>query len=140
MTDPNLNARLERTKQLLAQDPQGQKLLAMAAERGVKIQVGHLPSNLLGQFNPNTNTVTISANNPDSIETLGHELVHAVTPEDGTSKTEEATANVVGNQIKSRLNGQAPRDPRTIVNETIPLYPKLKADNGILQKLPRLLG
>lgn len=138
--DPNLNARLERTKQLLATDPEGKRLLAMAAERGVKIQVGHLPSNLLGQFNPNTNTITISANNPDSVGTLAHELVHANTKEDGTSQTEEAAANVVGNQIESRLRGRAPRDPRTIVNETVPLYPKLKADNGILQKLPRLLG
>jgi hypothetical protein len=135
--NPAQQASLQQTLDRIAQDPEGAKLLEEAKRRGVKIQVGDTgKQNVLGLFDPNTNTVTVS--DPENIKTIVHELVHATTPEDGNSKEEEATANIIGDRVQARLNGRTPRNPSDISRETKPLYGNLKENNPIRDSLFKL--
>lgn len=131
---------LQNSLNLIAQDPEGQRLLAEAQRRGVRIQVADLPRrNVLGQFNSGNNTITVE--NGADIRTIVHELVHAVTPEDQGSKNEEATANIIGDRVDARIRGRAARDANDITRRTFPLYPDLPDFNtGFRANLNRVLG
>ena len=98
------NADLQNSLSAIAADEEGQILLQQAEARGVKIQVGNLPPNVNGQFDPNTNTITVK--DPNNIKTLAHELVHAATPENGNSLAEEGAADEVGYRIAERIAGR----------------------------------
>lgn len=149
--NPDLQASLAR----IQQDPEGAQLLQAALAKGYTIQIGD-PS-VAGQASraggdscpvcqaaaaANGTTVEgvtltgggrrdiiVSPNARDFDKTLVHELYHAATDDNGTSKTEEATANIIGDRVSARINGRAARDPQAIINETFPLYPDLPINN-----------
>lgn len=132
--DPAANQRLQESLDLIRQDPEGSRLLAEAERRGVRISPGNPGgSNILGVFNPNNNSIIVR--DPSNIKTIIHELVHATTPEDGNSRTEEGLANVVGDRVASRIQGRTPGNPSAIFNNTLGLYPELRGRNGIRSSL-----
>jgi hypothetical protein len=131
------NPQLQQSLNLIATDPEGQRLLAEAQRRGVSISVDNTGDpNVLGSFNPRTNQIIIG--NPNNLKTIVHELVHSVTPEDGNSQTEEGLANVVGRRIEARLFGRQPENPQVTFNNTLPNYTQLRPTNDILNSLNRL--
>src|SRR5262249_4849599 len=77
--------------QEIARDPQGGKLVQAAEAQGLNLQVGQLPQGVMGETLNGTITISPQAlsNKPDLIHTLGHELGHAATPNDGDSIAEE---------------------------------------------------
>lgn len=128
---------LQNSLNLIATDPEGQKLLAEAQKRGVTIKVANTGDrNVLGAFDPRTNSITIG--NGNNIKTIVHELVHATTSQDGNSQTEEGLANVVGKRVESRLRGIPLEDPTTTFNNTLPNYTNLNRNNNIRQSLSNL--
>ncbi len=138
--DAGDQAQLQRSLDLIAQDPEGQKLLQEAKNRGVTIEAGD-------PGGPGVNGVTFSqgdkshiiVKDPTNIKTLVHELVHAVSTEDGNSQHEEGLANVIGERVAARATGQGQGvDVNTIYQRTLPLYTELQRVNGIEQSLGRL--
>lgn len=95
---------------------------AAAAENGVTVEGLTLTGN-------GRNQIIVSPTAQDFDKTLVHELYHAATDDNGTSKTEEATANIIGDRVSARVNGRQARDPQAIINETFPLYPELPINN-----------
>jgi len=131
----NLNASLDK----IANDPEGSKLLNEARRRGVSIKQGNTPRGVLGQYNPFNNTITVK--NGNDVDTVVHELVHAVTRNDGTSKDEEGTANVVAERITARVEGRKAKNPQKTYNSTLPLYPDLQGTNkGFRKNLSTVLS
>lgn len=167
---------LQRNLDLIAQDPEGQKLLAEAARRGVKIEVGN-PATAQGANDVAMDcqcsqcgsaadasfalgdgvasgavihgvTLSDSAGNtrivvadPNNIKTIVHELVHAVSTEDGNSREEEGTAEQMGVRITNRLNGignpDAASEQQTFTNKQR-FYPGLNQSNNIRNTLASL--
>jgi hypothetical protein len=125
----------------LKKSPTGQKLLAEAQKRGVKIQFAENNGDRVnGQYNPNNNTITVEKNNIETmVETLAHELVHAVTPENGNSKNEEFMAFKIGEQVaeEAGVNFNKHHDDFW-KNHVASSYGNLKQDNGIMAALGNL--
>ncbi|MEW5822545.1 MAG: DUF6782 family putative metallopeptidase [Cyanobacteriota bacterium] len=116
----------------------GRKLLQEAEKRGVKIEFK--PDNgdsKMGQYNPNTNTITVESGNMEKmVETLGHELVHATTRENGNSMNEEKSAFIIGEKIAQEAGVNAnPHSQQYWANHVDNAYKGLTQDNGILAKL-----
>lgn len=131
------NPQLQQNLNLIATDPEGQTLLAEAQRRGVSIQVGNTGNpDTLAFFDPRNNAIVVQ--NPNNIKTIVHELVHAVTPENANSQTEEGVANVVGRRVESRLRGTPLENPNQTFTETLANYQHLRANNTIQQDLARL--
>lgn len=119
----------------------GRKLLQEAEKRGVNIQFK--PDNgdsTMGQYNPNTKTITVEQGNIEKMtEVLGHELVHASTPENGNSMKEEKMAFIIGEKIAGEAGVN--KDPHTESywnNHVNSAYSGLKNDNGIMSALSAL--
>ena len=126
-TDGNAGERdaLDNSLAAIAKDPEGAALLAEAERRGVTIEVGD-PGAFVGSQDAvdcscgqhgdgvaadrasNVAGVTLSrggqshivVRDPSNIKTIVHELVHAVSTEDGNSKHEEGIADVVGSRLR----------------------------------------
>lgn len=116
----------------------GQRLLAEAERRGVKIEFK--PDNgdtTMGQYNPNNNTVTVESGNIEKmVETLAHELVHASTRENGNSMQEEKSAFIIGEKVAEEAGvNYNKHDPSYWANHVDRAYSGLANDNGILSSL-----
>ena len=133
------NPSLQQAIALIQQVPEGANLLQSALSKGYSIRIGD-PSDsteapgittegITHTNGPNGNEIVISPNARDFIKTLVHETYHAATDNDGDSKTEEATANVIGDRVSAIINNRPPRDPQQIFAETFPLYPDLPVNN-----------
>jgi hypothetical protein len=119
----------------------GRKLLSEAEKRGVKIEFKpNNGDNVNGQYNPNNNTITVDSNNLETmVETLGHELVHATTRENGNSKNEELSAFLIGEKIAKEAGVDAnPHHADFWKNHVANSYKDLKQDNGIMGSLNAL--
>lgn len=145
---------LQNSLDKIAADPEGRALLAEAQKRGVTIEVGD-PSKAAGSADKIAcscpehqmakdqgsvvNGVTISRGNkshivvrdPGNIKTIVHELVHAISTQDGNSQHEEGIADVVGKRVESRINGTRLENPNATYTNKLALYPELKRQNGI---------
>jgi hypothetical protein len=133
----NADPALQNALNLIAQDPEGAKLLAGAQAAGVSsIKVGNLPPGTMGLYQPGTKEITINKdllNNPsDLVRTLAHELGHAATPQNGNSQAEEAAVDAIGNRIADRVA------PGNRFKLDVGSYRNLQADNGIANDLRRL--
>lgn len=116
----------------------GQKLLAEAEKRGVKIEFkANNGDSTMGQFNPNNNTVTVeNASLEQMVETLAHELVHASTKENGNSMQEEKSAFIIGEKVAEEAGvNYNKHDPSYWANHVDRAYSGLSGDNGILSSL-----
>jgi hypothetical protein len=82
----------------------------------------------------------ITVANPNKLDTIVHEMIHATTTADGNSQQEEATAKFIGARVANRLApGTAPTsDFNTTLQNTIPLYTGLNRSNNIAQSLAGL--
>jgi catechol 2,3-dioxygenase-like lactoylglutathione lyase family enzyme len=184
---------LDESLALIAQDPDGAKLLAEAKARGVTIEVGN-PATAGGQFdvavpcaacqaaadasgvapghvnaahdgddgglgignnddnvivngvtlsNSQTGKIHIVVRDPSNIKTIVHELVHAVSTQDGNSKQEEGIADAIGSRVASRTGGAAvgalAGSERQIFLNKQEFYPDLNANNDIRATI-RALG
>jgi hypothetical protein len=120
VNDPRLQQHINE----LATDPEGRNLLEEAKRRGVSIQVGQPRDGALAHFDPNNNSIVIGQNTLNSgtgLQSLVHELVHAVTPEDN-SRHEEGMANAIAERIAARVQNRPQRDLAGVYNSTLPLY------------------
>jgi hypothetical protein len=141
--------RLSRDLSALASDPEGARLLAAAQANGYTIEVGdpgpaagsgvRPGQRINGVTLPDQKKIIISPNAPEFTKTLIHELVHAATPGDGNSQTEEGIADVIGYRIANRITGQAiPGDANSIFSRKIANYPGLTGVNAIRNSLASL--
>lgn len=157
------DARLNSTLSALANDPEGARLLAAARANGFTIEIGDPSAAVGGTFDkgniscpscqaaldagkqingvtlPSQKKIIINPNAPDFEKTVVHELVHAATPGDGNSQTEEGIADVIGFRVANRITGKAvPGDARSIFLNKIANYPGLTGVNGIRNTLASL--
>jgi DNA uptake protein ComE-like DNA-binding protein len=117
------------------------KLLQEAQRRGVQINFAqNNGDNVLGQYNPNNNTITVENNDLETmVETLAHELVHATTPENGNSLNEEYSAFVIGEQVAKEAGvDNNPHSADFWKNHVANSYSGLAKDNGIFGALNAL--
>lgn len=121
----------------------GRTLLADAEKRGVKIEFK--PNNgdsQAGKYNPNTKTITVEHNSLEKMtEVLGHELVHATTPENGNSMKEEKMAFIMGEKIAKEAGVDNKPHSDAFWNNFVDNKYKsknLKDDNGIMSALHNL--
>jgi hypothetical protein len=137
---PDANAALKRSIERIAQDPEGAKLLQRALEKGLKtISVAKYDNpNLQGLYEGDKNRITVK--DPNNIDTLVHELVHAASPEDGTAKEEEGLAKRIGSRVASRLTGSRPVSESSIQRDLRSFYTGLRSNNGSTQKIQRILN
>jgi hypothetical protein len=125
----------------LMQSPTGMKLLQEAQNKGVKINFAqNNGDNVLGQYNPNNNTITVENGNMETmVETLAHELVHATTRENGNSMNEETTAFIIGEQVAKEAGVDTnPHNADFWQNHVANSYKGLAQDNGIMGALNAL--
>lgn len=157
--DPRLN----NTLNAIANDPEGAKLLAAAKANGYTIEIGNPAAALGGSFDkssvscphcraaldagqqvngvtlPDQKKIIINPNAPDFEKTVVHELVHAATPGDGNSQTEEGVADVIGYRIANRITGKGqPGSASSIFFNKIANYPGLTGANAIRSTLASL--
>jgi len=149
-SDPTQKQRLNTTLAKVAQDPDGAKLLKAAEANGYTIEVGdptkagsqdHDADSVNGVTLPDQKKIIINPNAPDFDKTVVHELVHAATPTDGNSKTEEGMADVIGYRVSSRMDGrQMPGSEQQIFSAKAnsSSYSSLQSDNGIINDLNKL--
>jgi len=128
--------RLLQATQEIARDPEGAKLTRAAQTTGLKLQVGQLPPGVMGATENGTITLSPKAlsNKPDLIHTLGHELGHAATPNDGDSIAEEQAVDRLGQRIQQRV-APGPTfqlDAGAYQRQGLPL------DNGIRNSLAKI--
>lgn len=119
----------------------GRKLLEEAAKRGVKIEFkADNGDSTMGQYNPNNNTITVESGNMEKmVETLGHELLHATTNENGNSMQEEKMAFVIGEQIAEEAGvNNVKHDEAFWGNHVNNAYKGLQNDNGIMNAMNAL--
>ncbi len=134
---------LKNSLEKIAEDAEGRLLLEEAERKGISVSVGDTGSdNVLGFFKPdNQGGGKITVGDGDNLKTIIHELVHAVSSEDGNSQHEEGIANIVGNRVASRILGEDPQsesDSTQIYNRTLPLYGDLNRFNKIENTLGKL--
>jgi hypothetical protein len=139
----------------ISRDPEGQKLLAAAKQKGVQIQMGppeaaQADGSIKRGYQQGNNIVINSYDSKEGLRaTLAHELVHAATQGDGNSMQEETVADVVGNRIARRINGQgtSPQQEKSDYSSRSAwvhnpasdyLSDNLPENNGILQSLQGL--
>jgi hypothetical protein len=137
---PQANDALRRSIERIAQDPEGAKLLQRAREKGLKtISVAQYDNpNLQGLYEGDKNRITVK--DPNNIDTLVHELVHAATKEDGTSKEEEGLAKRIGSRVASRLTGSREVSDASIQRDLRSFYAGLRANNGSTQRVRQILS
>jgi hypothetical protein len=137
---PQANDALRRSIERIAQDPEGAKLLQRAREKGLKtISVAQYDNpNLQGLYEGDKNRITVK--DPNNIDTLVHELVHAATKEDGTSKEEEGLAKRIGSRVASRLTGSREVSDASIQRDLRSFYGGLRANNGSTQRVRQILS
>ena len=91
----------------LAQDPEGAVLLDAAARNGARVTIADTDRNVNGYFDPNDGTIVISSrllnDREQFLATLGHELGHAASRNDGNSIDEEGDVEALSRRILSRL-------------------------------------
>ena len=119
----------------------GRKLLQEAEKRGVNIQFKKdNGDSTMGQYNPNNKTITVEQGNIEKMtEVLGHELVHASTPENGNSMKEEKMAFIIGEKVASEAGvNKNPHSESYWNNHVDKAYSGLKNDNGIMSALSAL--
>lgn len=132
-SDPNV----QQTLNIIASDPDGQRILAAAQQRGVTISVANIADpEVEGFYQRSTNAITVR--DPNNIKTIAHELVHAGTTEDGNSQREEGLAEVIATRIDARVRGQGIPNAQAVFNEKIQNYPTLNPFNQIDQSLSAL--
>ena len=140
MVDPRLQGAIDK----IASDPEGAKLLQAAKAQGLKsitvnpgLNPGGGPVGTQGvtkQLGNGSQAIEIAnPNSPDLIHTLGHELGHAATSQDGDSWTEEQTVDRIGDRIQQRLTG---RGSGYHLDENA--YRNLPRDNGVRDSLRRI--
>lgn len=104
---------------------------------------GNVVVNGVTLSNSQTGKIRIVVRDPSNIKTIVHELVHAVSTQDGNSKQEEGIADVVGSRVASRTGGAAvgalTGSERQIFLNKQQFYPELGANNDIRATL-RALG
>lgn len=137
---PQANDALRRSIERIAQDPEGAKLLQRAREKGLKtISVAQYDNpNLQGLYEGDKNRITVK--DPNNIDTLVHELVHAATKEDGTSKEEEGLAKRIGSRVASRLTGSRQVSEASIQRDLRSFYGGLRSSNGVTQRVRQILS
>lgn len=159
---------LNRSLNAVASDSEGAKLIAAAKAKGITIEVGdpakaagandkasvcscptHQAAAKDGTSTVNGVTITqpdgsikIVVRDPNNIKTIAHELVHAVSSQDGDSKEEEGIADVIGSRIANRIGGSAVgglngTDQQIFLNKQ-QYYPGLIQNNAIRSSLASL--
>jgi hypothetical protein len=92
--------------------------------------------------NSQTGEIRIVVRDPSNIKTIAHELVHAVSTDDGNSKQEEGIADVIGSRVANRLGGSnvggLSGSEREIFTNKQQFYPNLKSNNSIRETLAGL--
>lgn len=131
---------------LMRRSSTGSQLLDQVSRRGVKIKVvdsikSNDPNSVTnGFYDPNSNTITVRKDSQENmLKVLAHESVHAVTREDGNSKTEEMTAFKMGEKVATEagLNSN-PKSDSQIASNVNSCYQGLQANNGIQNDLSKL--
>jgi hypothetical protein len=88
-----------------------------------------------------TGKVTVVVRDPSNVKTIAHELVHAVTPEDGNSKQEEGIADVIGSHVATNVGDSKDAVQGTdeeIYTNKQQYYPTLQDSNNVRQDLASL--
>ncbi len=92
--------------------------------------------------NADGSNVRVVVRNPNLIKTIAHEMVHAVSTQDGNSREEEGIADVIGSAIANQLGGKTvgglSGTDEAIYTAKQALYPELKQTNTIRQTLASL--
>lgn len=147
-------AKVSNALSQIATDPEGQKLIQLAEQKGYKIEIGSTGEKAAATTDSKAKkiVVDINAKGLDSYNltaTIAHELVHASTDGNGDSLLEESLSTAVGNRIAKRADGR----PETAAEATADfkkIYSDYKAaykgdgavngrqDNGILKALQSL--
>jgi|GEM_PF-1503564 len=88
-----------------------------------------------------TGKVTVVVRDPSNIKTIAHELVHAVSTEDGNSQQEEGIADVIGSRVANNVgdtqHALQGSDEQIYINKQ-QYYPTLNNSNNIRQTLASL--
>lgn len=168
-TDPTQKARLDSVLSKLNSDPEGAILLQKALAKGYTLSVGDpnaavgakdangVPAHdaltcpscqsaaldggvqVNGVTIPSQHKIVVNPQAPDFEKTVVHELVHAVSDNDGNSQKEEGRADQIGYEIAARITGKAPPGTAAqIFQSKIRNYPTLQAANGIDTTLAQL--
>ncbi|MGE0200070.1 MAG: hypothetical protein AB7P76_03775 [Candidatus Melainabacteria bacterium] len=143
-------AKLQNYISLIASDPDGLALLQEANRRGVSIELGAPDNdpNVLGVTISNGNDARIIVRDLDTgLETLIHELGHAVSTEDGNSREEEGAVEALAAKITRNIdpsvaalseNNGLTLDQVAQQKSSLRAYQALMAQNNILGTLSRL--
>lgn len=114
--NPNSPEYAETKKALngVANDPDGQKLLQNAVDKGLKVKLGeHEGAIAYNQGDTiGLGKAAFEQGTGYLVEVLGHELTHRVSQGDGNSKQEEGLASTLGRRIRDRYEGNAPKSPQ----------------------------
>jgi hypothetical protein len=170
-TDPTQKAALDQSLSEIATDPVGSKLLNKAAQLGVNIVVGDpaaaagandvtvkgdgltdpdgqtvakdgtVQVNGVTLSDNKTGKITVVVRDPSNIKTIAHEMVHAVSTQDGNSKQEEGIADVIGSHVATDLGDTKDAVQGTdeqIYTNKQQYYPTLQDSNSIRQDLAAL--
>jgi len=88
-----------------------------------------------------TGQVTVVVRDPSNIKTIAHELVHAVSTQDGNSQQEEGIADVIGSRVANNVGDSKDAvqgtDEQIYINKQ-QYYPTLNNSNNIRQTLAAL--
>jgi len=121
-------AKVSNALSQIAADPEGQKLLQQAEQKGYKIEIGSTGEKAAATTDSKAKKIVVDVNAKglDSYNltaTIAHELVHASTDGNGDSLLEESVSTAVGNRIAKRADGR----PETAA-EAIADFQKISAD------------
>jgi len=134
-TDVQLK-QVEKTVDLMAADPDGQKLLNKFKEDGGEIKFDASTGNIAYSSGNDITFGTGSFSDTGyTLEVFGHELTHSVTQGDGDSKNEESLGSTLGRTIRNRYENQpyTPQDQKESYNGG---FESAKNNNPTYKDLP----
>jgi|GEM_PF-4621336 len=134
-TDDQLK-QVEKTVDLMAADPDGQKLLNKFKEGGGEIKFDSSTGNIAYSSGNDIAFGTGSFSDTGyTLEVFGHELTHSVTQGDGNSKNEESLGSTLGRTIRNRYENQpyTPQDQKESYNGG---FESAKNNNPAYKDLP----
>lgn len=113
----------------IANDPDGQKLLKLAKNKGYHIEITESQNGAATTYRDSkTIVVDLNAKGLDAYNLtaiVAHELVHAATDDNGNSFMEEVTATTLANHIAKRAEGKK-ETPEEVSNEFKRIYADYK--------------
>ncbi len=106
--------------------------LIKISSRDVKVIIGSLPDNLMGQFVPDTQTITLNKNLSKVllIETFWHELIHAIN--DYNRVTVEIATEIENNQEAGNTTEQAYNLEERMTENFAKVFLQVITDNELL--------